>query len=266
MTVVTIAEVGNSLSFLVSTELRAAMRKMGALFLGILAFVMGTAVVEACSCGQKTFVTKQIHPDHAVLIGKVTSVVEEGSTEGKRFGSRATATIIQFFWGPRERVETSDNEVRLRGTSPCDPFQFIEGDTYFLSGFVEKDGTLVIASCGFTGPLEWDRTQLNLKAIALGPLSQTGAVLGQLHKMDSSGPAANVDVVISGDKGEFHTITDNEGIYLVMGVPEGDYHLNVDLPGWTQRYRSYPIRVKVGEYSNGSVDLQKVAVPNPELK
>lgn len=183
MTVVTIIEIGNSLSFLVSTQLRAAMKQMGVLFFGILAFVMVSAVAEACSCGQTTFVTKQFGPDHTVLIGKVASVVEEGSIEGKKFGSRATATIIQFFWGPRERVETSDNAIRLRGSSPCDPFQFIEGATYFLSGNVEKDGTLVIASCGFSGLLEWDRTQLNLKAIALGALNQTGAVLGRLHKL-----------------------------------------------------------------------------------
>jgi hypothetical protein len=266
MTVVTIVEIGNSLSFLVSTELRAAMKQIGVLFLEILAFVMVPAVAEACSCGQTTFVTKQFGPDHTVLIGKVASVVEEGSIEGKKFGSRATATIIQFFWGPRERVEFSNNTVRLRGSSPCDPFQFIEGATYFLSGFVEKDGTLVIASCGFSGLLEWDRTQLNLKAIALGPLSQSGAVLGKVQKMNSSEPAAYVDLVISGDKGEFHTISDNEGTYLVMGVPEGDYHLKVDLPGWTPRYRSYGIRVKVGEYSNGSIDLQKVAVLNSEHK
>lgn len=74
-------------------------------------------------------------------------------------------------------------------------------------------------------------------------------MLGKVKWLLSNEPVGDMEVTLVGETGEFRTKTADDGTYLVLGVPAGEYYVDVSKPG--RRYRRRPVHVSAGEYTDG---------------
>lgn len=238
------------------------MRKVFLLTAVAIVLLLQPTPLGACSCGLGSFITKPSGPNQVVLVAKIDNVSGDATLNGHKAGYEAQATVLDFFWGPRARVLSSDNHIRLRGSHEiCSDFFFLQGKSYFISGSADQDGVIKVGSCSGSGELDWDRSQLNLRALSYGPLGQTGAVLGKVSKTASPiRPVAHVGLVLEGSDGiAFRTTTDDEGIYLINGVPEGTYTIRL-VAAKSQR-QERKLFVNAGEYADGTLELHQDTTP-----
>ena len=82
--------------------------------------------------------------------------------------------------------------------------------------------------CCHTGPI--GRAVADLRALQDGPPKSGVRIIGTVYTdmYVTSEPARNVEVIVTGPKGNISTTTDQQGVYDLAGLPEGHYSVTVN--------------------------------------
>jgi len=200
-------------------------------FAGILLFACCTLVgllmafyaPEFGSAGYPTL-SVQRFPDHAVF---TASLAFAGGTHlDPRFGTWSVMRVRQKFWGI---PWWAHNSVIVRG------FRVEKGE-YFVDAR-RSQGLLThflpmvdLYPCCHTGPI--GRAVADLRALQDGPLKSGVRIIGTVYRdmYVTSEPARNVEVIVTGPKGSISTTTDQQRVYDLAGLPEGNYSVTVNSP------------------------------------
>ena len=234
-------------------------------FLAAIFVVFGVYQSAACTCaGPRTFGGKNFQPcgvfwrADVVFIGKVDKISyeKEGIGEKARYSKMiAHFSVEKAVRGVNEQtvqVETSPS------TASCG-YPFKEGEEYFVYLTRGQDGKLAEHLCGATVLLKNAQPDLEyLNAVESG--EKGGRVFGNVwryaqasfkDRVSNAGLAginvklSSVEVEDVGKKNKpkyikrsFETKTNEDGFYMFLGVPEGTYIVEADIPKNFRELRS----------------------------
>lgn len=177
------------------------------------------------NCYKRTpTVSVQRFPGQIALTGKIVMV---GPVDSSQLASWSLVRVQRRFWG---WPSWAPDFVILR-----DLFKKTEkGDEYFVdarrsSGLLTHFlPILEIYPCCHTQRL--DRATADIRALEGGPPKSGVRIIGRVYTdmYVTSEPARAVKLLINGPGGKMSTMTDQEGIYDLSGLPEGHYSVWVE--------------------------------------
>ena len=171
--------------------------------------------------GYPTLSVPQV-PDQAVFTASLTFT--GGTLRDPGFGTWSLMHVRQKFWGLPWWVP---DFVIVRGFFKVEKSEYLVDVrrsqgllTHFLPLFE-------IYPCCHTGPI--DRAAADLRSLRDGPPKSGARIIGTVYTdmYVTSEPARNVKVTVVGPNGSTSTTTDQEGIYDLVGLPQGHYSVAV---------------------------------------
>ncbi len=157
------------------------------------------------------------------------------------------------------RVTDKDTGASLEGTTvsigESKSLSDINGQ-YELTGITAGQQTISALRLGYSGysaVIEIKSGETIFYDIAMSPISQTGAIAGFVTDKDSG--KGLEDTVIS--LGSHETQTDQDGKYLLRGIPQGTYTLTAQKAG----YQGYSVQVSVTAGEIQRQDIEMTALP-----
>lgn len=227
------------MSFLLALLRRPALSiGVGIMFVPLAASFLAPPV-WACSCGpMPPPACRGQDSDEAVFLFTAVSVTEDkhfSQAYGRKLGNLAEARIDQRFWGVPEWVGES---ITIYSGYPCD-WLMEEGEQYLA--VVHKDTIrrgeapfVHISSCGRTRVIS--RAKADLRLLAERTQKEGRRVVGQVltkslsgYGLDYDRPISGARVTIRGDRRDFQTTTDADGLYDITGLSPGFYTATVEL-------------------------------------
>lgn len=111
---------------------------------------------------------------------------------------------------------------------------FDVGKNYLIYASADSQGNLGVGGCSRLGSLPWARGEVELLRSMISGTPENN-VYGSVQRVAYDfkdnrstsviGPMSGIRIIVEGNDRQFETITDNDGHYRIVGVPEGKYEV-----------------------------------------
>ncbi|PWT92497.1 MAG: hypothetical protein C5B54_03395 [Acidobacteria bacterium] len=223
--------------------------RLAAVSVAILPWLLSGA--EGCSCAQGGTVCGDYASAAAVFVGVVSDITrgsirrDETSKEDLFFGKIVHFSVEQAYKGvesPEISVETGN------GGGDCG-YPFESGKRYLVYAYGIPKGKLGTGICSRTKPLSQASEDLDyIRGLpeSASKSRVSGTLIRHTDDRDANGfrktkPMSETKIVIIGDGHQFEAFTNEQGVYVVTGLPAGKYRVkpvlssNLRLERWDNR-------------------------------
>jgi hypothetical protein len=215
--------------------------------LALAAYSSESSRVFACSCVVPAPPCQAYRDASAVFVGTVTDVSTTSVEEVRADGKGRDKNIYQekvFRFSLEQVYKGIDGFQAQVQTGPalggdCG-YPFEKGERYLVYAYRDsKTGMLHTSICSRTAPVSQAGDDLGFLRGLPESASKTrisGKVIRYTNEVDKTGfrmiqPLASVRVIVSGQGRQYEAITNDGGVYQLVGLPPGRYELEADLPG-----------------------------------
>jgi hypothetical protein len=196
--------------------------------------------VEGCSCARGGTVCSEYTGASAVFVGVVSEIsrtpiqIGEASQRGVFLGKLVRFSVEQAYKGiqtPEVSVETGN------GGGDCG-YPFEAGERYLVYAYRASKGILGTGICSRTKLMSQASEDLDyLQGLpeSASKSRLSGTVIQETNQRESNGfkkmrRMSGLKIVVSGGGRHFEAFTDEQGVYMVVGLPPGKYTIGLCFP------------------------------------
>jgi len=202
--------------------------------------LLQTSIGFGCTCAPKRPVLDEFEWAGVVVIARVASVekAEKKDRERYDYGVRSARLVIEKVYKGEAKV--GQEIVFAQGDGANCLMRFSEEyigrrALYYLGDVPPNDEPMVVSFCGRSGSVDTateDLLYLDKLGQVRGKTRVSGKYAGGFYRRDLKVAGRKIRFVTDADS--YETITDENGVFEIYGLPPGDYRLEPELqPGLT---------------------------------
>ena len=219
--------------------------------IALLLIIIGTSYfwfeAKACSCGPSSPPYRAYQEARAVFIGTVIGSKDIAVTE--KLGEKSykvNERVFQFsVTESLKGLKTSKVDINVGSISSSCYQGFAIGESYLVYAYGDADSSLYSGACTRTHELSYASDDLHyirqlLKGVPepriYGSVVRIDSDLGSTKSGRRVTPLKGIKVLIEGNGKTFEAVTDEQGLYNLPRLPDGEYKAHPLLP---EKYMAY---------------------------